>query len=78
VGWAGWLEGFLIKTTMGSERSLLFLSSICLLLPVERFFLFIFSLEGDYRYPTYVLGVLLLGASLLIQRGRTETAPQAA
>ena len=78
VGWAGWLEGFLIKTTMGPERALLFLSSICLLLPVERFFLFTFSMEGDYHYPTYVLGVLLLGASFLIQRGRTEATPRAA
>ncbi len=78
VGWAGWLEGFFTKKTTGSERFLLFASSLCMLLPVGRFFVFIFSLEGEYQYPTYVLGILLLGLTFLMQRGRGEVIPQTA
>ena len=78
VGWAGWLEGFFTKKTTGSERFLLFVSSLCMLLPVGHLFVFIFSLEGEYQYPTYVLGILLLGLTFLMQRGRGEVIPQIA
>lgn len=73
VGWAGWLEGYFTKQTTGAERFLLFLSSTLLLLPIERFFVFIFSLKGNYHYPTYALGVALLLLTYLMQRGRGET-----
>jgi TRAP transporter 4TM/12TM fusion protein len=76
IGWAGWLEGFFTKQTTGAERLLLFASSLCLLLPVERFVTFIFSIEGDYKYPTYVIGLLLLILTYMMQRGRREAVPQ--
>ena len=78
IGWAGWLEGFFTKQTTGAERLLLFASSLCLLLPVERFVTFIFSIEGDYKYPTYVIGALLLALTYMMQRGRGEVVPQTA
>lgn len=78
VGWAGWLEGYFTKQTRGAERFLLFLSSTFLLLPADNFFVFIFSLEGDYHYPAYALGVALLLLTYLMQRGRGETMPKIA
>ncbi len=78
VGWAGWLEGYFTKRTTGAERFLLFLSSLCLLLPVDNFFVFIFSLGGDYNYSAYTLGLALLLLTYLMQRGRGEIVPQTA
>ncbi|MEE9276632.1 MAG: TRAP transporter large permease subunit, partial [bacterium] len=81
VGWAGWLEGFFTKKTTGLERFLLLFSSLLLLMPVQSFFAYIFSLEAyifsfqrEYQIPiyAYALGAALLGLAFLLQRARGE------
>lgn len=78
LGWAGWLEGFFLKPTTGTERMLLLGSSLCLLMPVGQFAAFAFSLKGTFIYPSYVMGALLLVLAFIMQRGRGEVVSQTA
>ena len=70
IGWTGWMENFMTRYANGVERALMFISSICLLLPVGNFVTFVTPLEGDLRYPAYTVGVIALVAVFIMQRTR--------
>ena len=70
VGWAGWMENFMIRYANGLERALMFIGSTCLLLPVGNFVVFITPLEGDLRYLSYAAGIVALAAVFVLQRTR--------
>lgn len=70
VGWAGWMENFMIRYANGLERALMFIGSTCLLLPVGNFVVFITPLEGDLRYLSYAAGIVALVAVFVLQRTR--------
>ncbi len=78
VGWAGWMENFMIRYANGAERALMFVSSVCLLLPVGNFVVFITPLEGDLRYPAYAVGILAIAAAFLMQKTRAGAKRQPA
>ena len=70
VGWAGWMENFMTRYANGLERALMFIGSVCLLLPVGNFVVFITPLEGDLRYLSYAFGIVALVAVFVLQRTR--------
>ena len=78
VGWAGWMENFMTRPANGVERALMFVSSVCLLLPVGNFVVFITPMEGDLRYASYAVGLLAIAAALVMQRTRAGGTPRAA
>ena len=78
VGWAGWMENFMTRYANGLERALMFIGSVCLLLPVGNFVVFVTPLEGDLRYFSYAIGVIALAAVFVMQRTRGGVDPQPA
>ena len=78
VGWAGWMENFMIRYANGFERALMFIGSVCLLLPVGNFVVFITPLEGDLRYLSYAAGIVALIAVFVLQRTRGGVDPEPA
>ena len=48
----------------------MFIGSVCLLLPVGNFVVFVTPLEGDLRYASYGVGVISLAAVFVMQRTR--------
>lgn len=70
VCWAGWIEGYFLRETNKLERGLLFVASICLLLPLDHFITYITPLTGEYRYPVYVAGTIMLALTFVLQRAR--------
>ena len=78
VGWAGWMENFMIRYANGVERALMFIGSVCLLLPVGNFVVFITPLEGDLRYLSYATGIVALIAVFVLQRTRGGVDPEPA
>ncbi len=78
VGWAGWMENFMTRHANGLERALMFIGSVCLLLPVGNFVVFITPLEGDLRYLSYATGIVALIAVFVLQRTRGGVDPEPA
>ncbi len=78
VGWAGWMENFMTRHANRAERILMFVSSVCLLLPVGNFVAFITPIKGDLRYYAYAVGVLTIAAAFIMQRTRADETPQTA
>lgn len=78
VAWAGFLEGHILRNMITFERVLVGVAATCLLLPVDHFVMFVTGLTGDYRYQVYVLGVLLLATTLIMQKMRNGREPQQA
>jgi len=74
AAWAGWLEGFLIRPTSPFERGLLFVSSACLLLPVDHLITYLTPLTGEFHYPVYLFGTALLALTFVLQRARAAEA----
>ena len=70
IAWAGFLEGYLLKSTVPTEQVLLVVSAACLLLPVAELISFVFGLENEYDYQIYIAGTVLLMAALAIQKIR--------
>jgi TRAP transporter 4TM/12TM fusion protein len=74
VAWAGFLEGFLVKTTNAVERILLAGAAACLMLPIDHLFTYLTRFEGEYHYHAYAIGVVMIGAVLMLQLARRQPA----
>ncbi len=74
VAWAGFLEGFLFKYTNLTERILLGLAALFLMLPIDHLFVFLTPYEGEYHYQAYVIGFVLMGVTVALQRMRRAPA----
>ena len=70
IAWAGFLEGYLLKSTVPTEQVFLVVSAACLLLPVAELISFVFGLENEYDYQIYIAGAVLLVAALAFQKIR--------
>lgn len=73
VAWAGFLEGFLIKTANLFERIMLGGAATCLMLPIDHLFVYLTRFEGEYHYQAYVVGVILLSTVLMLQLARRRS-----
>jgi len=78
ISWAGFLEGHILRDMVTFERALIGLSGLCLLLPMDHLVMWILGMEGDYRYQVYLIGVLLLAMTLILQKLRNGREPQKA
>jgi len=65
--WAGFLEGFLFRTTNMGERILLGLAAACLMLPIDHLVTFMLGMEGEYHYEAYIVGIVLMACALVLQ-----------
>ena len=78
VAWAGFLEGHILRDMVTFERVMIGLSGLCLLLPMDHLVMWVLGMEGDYRYQVYLIGVLLLAMTLILQKLRNGREPQKA
>ncbi|NQV56157.1 MAG: TRAP transporter fused permease subunit [Rhodospirillales bacterium] len=70
IAWATFLEARGFIDTSLVERLCLGLAAVCLLLPLDRLIGFLFDLESNLLYETYVAGVILVIAALAYQKSR--------
>jgi TRAP transporter 4TM/12TM fusion protein len=70
IAWAVFLEGYALSTTTTTERTLVGLAAVILLLPVDRMIDFFLGIHEKLFYETYIVGAVLLVVAIVLQAGR--------
>jgi TRAP-type uncharacterized transport system fused permease subunit len=75
IAWAKFLDGFGIGRPVPFERLWWLFAATLILMPVDAFYDWVFGMDTDLRYATYVVAAVIMLAVYLYQRTGKRTVP---